>query len=147
MKARYAELFVRISITITVREHIFPWGRTRRSHERFSRRKWGPSWRCRMSADCTTATNGGLPERAIYNLTWLRTARSCRLKLLVGTVLANRCASADLFHQIEAGSANRLRFLWRNNFRHGLHRIFGRPTLEWRHPPVSHPPVRLHGVF
>ena len=36
------------------------------SHERFSRQRGGPSWRCRRAADCTTATNGGLPERAIY---------------------------------------------------------------------------------
>jgi putative transposase len=46
--------FVRISITITGRERIFRWGRTHRSRERFSRRKWGPSWQCRKSADCTS---------------------------------------------------------------------------------------------
>ena len=37
------------------------WGRTRRSHERFSRRKWDRSWRYRRSGDCTTATNDGPP--------------------------------------------------------------------------------------
>src|SRR5260370_10534306 len=63
MKARYGDPFVRISITITGREPIFPWGQTHRSHERFSRRKWDPSWQCRKSADCTTATNDGLPEK------------------------------------------------------------------------------------
>jgi transposase InsO family protein len=46
------------------REHIFRWERTHRSSERFSRRKWGPSWRCRRSVDCITDTNDGLPERA-----------------------------------------------------------------------------------
>jgi putative transposase len=56
--------FVRISITIIDREHIFRWGRTHRSRERFSRRKWGPSWRYRRSVACTTATNVGLRERA-----------------------------------------------------------------------------------
>jgi hypothetical protein len=63
MKARYGEPSVRVSITITGREHIFPWGKTHRSHERFSRRKWDPSWQYRKSADCTTATNDGLPEK------------------------------------------------------------------------------------
>jgi hypothetical protein len=44
-------------------------GRTRRSHERFSRRKRDRSWRYRRSVDCTTATNDGPPERArIYPL-------------------------------------------------------------------------------
>jgi len=38
------------------------WERTHRSHERFSRRKSGPSWRYRRSADCITATNDGPPE-------------------------------------------------------------------------------------
>lgn len=66
MKTRYGEPSIRISITTIDREHIFRWGKTRRSHERFSRRKWGPSWRYRRSVDCTTATNGGLPERAIH---------------------------------------------------------------------------------
>jgi hypothetical protein len=28
-----------------------------------SRRKWGPSRRCRRSVDCITATNDGLPEK------------------------------------------------------------------------------------
>jgi hypothetical protein len=65
MKARYDELFVRISITITDPEPIFRlWGGTRRSHERFSRPKWDPSWRYRSSVDCTTAANDGLPEKS-----------------------------------------------------------------------------------
>jgi hypothetical protein len=50
--------------TFTDREPIFRWGRTHPSHERFSRRKWDPSWRCRKSVDCITATNDGLPESA-----------------------------------------------------------------------------------
>jgi hypothetical protein len=63
MKDRYDERLIRISITITDQERIFRWGRTHRSQERFTRRKWGPSWQCRKSADCTTATNDGLPEK------------------------------------------------------------------------------------
>jgi hypothetical protein len=52
------------------RGRIFRWGRTHRSHERFNLRKWGPSWWCRRSADCTTATNDGLPERVrIHHVT------------------------------------------------------------------------------
>jgi hypothetical protein len=62
MKARYDERSIRISITITDREPIFRWGRIHPSHERFSRRKWDPSWHCRKSVDCITATNDGLPE-------------------------------------------------------------------------------------
>ena len=38
------------------------WGRTHRSHERCSRQEWGPSWRYRRSADCTTTTNDGPSE-------------------------------------------------------------------------------------
>jgi hypothetical protein len=62
-KTGYDEPSIRISITITDREHIFHWGRTRRSHERFSRRKCDRSWRYRRSVDCTTATNDGLPKK------------------------------------------------------------------------------------
>jgi len=40
MKTRYGELSIRISTTITDREHIFRWRRTHPSHERFSRREW-----------------------------------------------------------------------------------------------------------
>src|SRR6267378_1152188 len=67
MKPRYDELSLPISITITDGERIFRWGRTHRSHERFTRPKWDPSWRYPSSADCTTATNDGLPERARIN--------------------------------------------------------------------------------
>jgi transposase InsO family protein len=63
-KARYDERSIRILITITDREPIFRRGRTHRSHERFNRRKWDPSWQCRKSVDCFTATNDGLPESA-----------------------------------------------------------------------------------
>ncbi|SRR6266481_1304057 len=85
MKARYGEPSIRISITITDREHIFRWGRTRPSHERFSRRKWGPSRLYRRLVDCTTATNGGLPERArIY--TRLRGPYPAALKSISRTV-------------------------------------------------------------
>src|SRR6267378_5594848 len=64
MKPLYDELSLPISITITDRERIFRWGRTHRSHERFTRPKWDPSYHYPSSADCTTATNDGLPERA-----------------------------------------------------------------------------------
>jgi hypothetical protein len=64
MKARYVEPSIRISITITDRERISCWGRTRPSHDPFRRQQWGQSWQCRRSADCTTATNDGSPERA-----------------------------------------------------------------------------------
>ena len=67
MKARYAESSVRISTTITDPERISRWGRTRPSRDRFSRRKWGQSWRCPRSVDCTTAMNAGPPERAEVN--------------------------------------------------------------------------------
>jgi hypothetical protein len=61
---RYVEPSIRISITITDRERISRWGRTRPSHDPFSRRQWGQSWQCRRSVDCTTATNDGSPKRA-----------------------------------------------------------------------------------
>src|SRR6516164_4287764 len=63
MKIRYDEPSIRISLIITDREHIYRWGRTHRSHERFSRRNCGPSWRYRRSVGCITATNDGLPEK------------------------------------------------------------------------------------
>ena len=53
-----------IASTIIDREPIFRWGRTHRSHERFSRRKWAPSWQCRSSVGCITATKDRLPEPA-----------------------------------------------------------------------------------
>src|SRR6516225_9116440 len=64
MKARYEGRSNLISSIIIGRERIFRWGRTRRSHERFSRQKWGRLCRCRKSAGYTTATNDGLPEKA-----------------------------------------------------------------------------------
>src|SRR6266849_6511109 len=89
MKARYGEPSIRISITITDREHIFRRGRTRRSHERFSRRRWGPSWLYRRLVGCTTATNGGLPERAPIYMR-LRGAYPAALKSL-----SERCSVAQ----------------------------------------------------
>src|SRR5467141_3058075 len=100
MKPRYDELSLPISITITDGERIFRWGRTHRSHERFTRPKWDPSWRYPSSADCTTATNDGLPERARI--------KPCRYWLsdfLVRRVLAHVRITANLVHQIQAGSA------------------------------------------
>src|SRR5271165_1411023 len=63
MKIRYDEPSIRNSIIITDREHIYRWGRTHRSHERFSRRKWERSWGYRRSVGCITATNDGLSDK------------------------------------------------------------------------------------
>ena len=68
MKPRYVEPSPRISSTITNREHIFLWGRTRLSRERFSRRKGGESWRYRRWAGYITATNDGPPEKCDHPL-------------------------------------------------------------------------------
>jgi hypothetical protein len=85
MKIRYDEPSIRISIIITDREHIYRWGRTHRSHERFSRRKWGPSWRYRRSVGCITATNDGLPEKP--ESTRLRAASPRGFEISFRTVL------------------------------------------------------------
>ena len=85
MKIRYDEPSIRISIIITDREHIYRWGRTHRSHERFSRRKWGPSRRYRRSVGCITATNDGLPEKP--ESTRLRAASPRGFEISVRTVL------------------------------------------------------------
>src|SRR6266403_200374 len=101
MKPLYDELSLPISITITDREHIFRWARTHRSHERFTRPKWDPSERYPSSADCTTATNDGLPERARI--------KPCRYWLsdfLVRRVLAHVRITANLVHQIQAATAS-----------------------------------------
>src|ERR1700746_956649 len=46
----------------SIRERISRWGRTRLRHGLFSHQKWDPSWQFLRLADCTTATNDGLPE-------------------------------------------------------------------------------------
>src|SRR5271167_1369349 len=51
-------------ITITDRERISRWGKTRPSHNPFSHRKGGQSWRRRRLLDCTTVTSDGPSERA-----------------------------------------------------------------------------------
>ena len=63
------------------------WGRTHRSHERFSRRKWDRSWRYRRSGDCTTATNDGPPKEPKSSV--LRVASARTLDICLRTVL--RC--------------------------------------------------------
>ena len=85
MKIRYDELSILISIIITDREHIYRWGRTHRSHERFSRRKWGPSWRYPRSVGCITATNDRLPEKP--GSARLRAASPRGFEISVRTVL------------------------------------------------------------
>src|SRR6266403_1036961 len=145
MKPLYDELSLPISITITDREHIFRWARTHRSHERFTRPKWDPSERYPSSADCTTATNDGLPERARI--------KPCRYWLsdfLVRRVLAHRCTSQRIwFTRFKQGpQAHRpLRFVWRNNFDPWALRIFGRHRSQHQQigssslPPL--PPPRV----
>jgi transposase InsO family protein len=59
-KARFVASSIPTWITITDRERISPWGRTRPSGDRSSRHKWEESWPCHRWADCTTATNDGL---------------------------------------------------------------------------------------
>jgi len=85
MKTRYDEPSIRISIIITDREHIFRWGKTHPSHERFSHPKWGQSWQCRRSVGCITATNDGLPEKP--HSTRLCAAPSWGFEISVRTVL------------------------------------------------------------
>src|SRR5215471_4677496 len=85
MKIPYDEPSIRISLIITDREHIYRWGRTHRSHERFSRRNWGPSWRYRRSVGCITATNNGRPEKR--ESTRLRAASPQGSEISVRTVL------------------------------------------------------------
>ena len=80
MKARYVEPWFRISTTITDRERISRWRKTRRSHDPFSRRQWGQWWRCPRSADCTTATNDGPPETTrLYRATRCLCSALCGL--------------------------------------------------------------------
>ena len=70
------------SIT-TDRERIFRSEKTRRSHERFSRRKWGPSWPFRRSVGCIIATNDELPERAqFHHATRCHLGNSCPYPLI-----------------------------------------------------------------
>ena len=61
-KARFVVPSLPTWITITDRERISRWGRTRPSHDPFSHQKWDLSCRWHRSADCTTATNGEPPE-------------------------------------------------------------------------------------
>src|SRR5215469_2833991 len=60
--SQFSTMGIRLSTCIIALERIFRWERTRRSHERFSRQKWGRLWRWRKSVGYTTATNDGLPE-------------------------------------------------------------------------------------
>jgi hypothetical protein len=69
---------------IIEREHISRLGRTRPSHDPFSRRKWGQSWRCRRSVDCTTATNDGPPKEP--ESTVLRVASAWPFEICLRTV-------------------------------------------------------------
>jgi hypothetical protein len=62
MRDRCVERFTTILPTITDREPISRWERTRPSHDPFSRPEWDRWWRCHRSADCTTVTNDGSPE-------------------------------------------------------------------------------------
>jgi hypothetical protein len=64
-------------------------GGTHRSHERFSRRKWGQLWPCRRSVDCIIATNDGLPEKP--DSTTLRAFSPWAIGICVRAVLPCRC--------------------------------------------------------
>jgi hypothetical protein len=120
MRARFEEPLMLISSTIIDREPIFRWGRTHQSHERFSRRKWGPLWRCRRSVGCTTATNDGLPEKA--NASPWRAVSPWALASLLRTL-----TSANFVHETQAAPhCINFRFVCRYDIRHELHRIFGR---------------------
>src|SRR5580693_9889078 len=101
MKTRYDEPSIRISITITDRERIFHWGRTLRSHERFSRWKWGLSWRYCRSVDCTTATNDGLPEKP--ESTRLYSASPWGSEISVRTVLPSAVPRRISFARLKLG--------------------------------------------
>ena len=90
----------------------------------------GPVGQCRRSADCTTATNDGLPERA-PNL-------HCCALLLLGSLQSDSelrsfhtCASANSFPRCEqirelAGPRG---WLGGMDIRHRLHRIYVRDSL------------------
>jgi hypothetical protein len=102
MKIRYDEPSIRISIIITDRERIYRWGRTHRSHERFSRRKWKRSWGYRRSVGCITATNDGLPDKP--ESTRLRAAPLGVLKSVSGLCsLAHACIGE--FHSLDSDRA------------------------------------------
>ena len=122
MKARYAESSVRISTTITDQERISRWGRTRPSRDRFSRRKWGQSWRCPRSVDCTTAMNGGPPERAgVYTSVspFEIYIRNCaHLLTRVPTKFVYQTGACPRAAEIHGSPGDAI---W-----HGLHRIFVR---------------------
>src|ERR1700688_2862879 len=62
MSALYVEPSIPISSTIIDRARISRWGRTRRSHDLFSRLHWDLWWRCLRSVDCTIGTNAAPPE-------------------------------------------------------------------------------------
>src|SRR5436305_14387915 len=101
MNARCDEPFVRISITITGPEPIFPWGRTYRSHERFSRPKGA-----RRSG--TASRWNASPLRTVGCLKRVENSQAARcsfwrLKFLVRTLLAHFCASTNWFTRIKQG--------------------------------------------
>ena len=69
MRARFVEPSIRIWITITDREPISRWRRTRPSPGPFSHQEWDPSWPYPRSVGYTTATNDGPPKTlTILNL-------------------------------------------------------------------------------
>ena len=91
----------------------------------------GLSWRCRRSADCTTATNDGLPERVRIN--------PARIGFPPSDFLVPRMPraqvriTANLVHQIQAGSASSSTLSGssgRITATLGLLRIFGRHSCE-----------------
>src|SRR5204863_8469225 len=101
MKPRYDELSLPISITITDGERIFRWGRTHRSHERFTarngirrsatpRRRTAPPLR---TTGCLNEPESTLPVLAFR----LSSPKSARAQVHI---------TANLVHQIQRGSAS-----------------------------------------
>src|SRR5438876_383353 len=115
MNARCDEPFVRISITITGPEPIFPWGRTYRSHERFSRPKGA-----RRSG--TASRWNASPLRTVGCLKRVENSQAARCSFLAFEISCPNIACAllrldKLVHQNQAGpqTARPLWFVWRRS--------------------------------
>jgi hypothetical protein len=82
--------------------------------------------RCRKSADCTSATNDGLPEKP--ESTTLRAAFPRCFEIRVRTVLLEHACIGEFRSPDSPRAANCSSFAirWGNDIRHGLHRVFGR---------------------
>jgi hypothetical protein len=88
-RARSVEPSLPTWITITDREPISRWGRTRPSPDPFSPQEWDASWPYPRSEDYTTATNDGLPK----TLTILTIGVDGARRLIEGLEKLTRCLS------------------------------------------------------